>query len=270
MHRPRERASVSGAAKRSPGRGRLADLRDGHCRRSRDEMIRELTGTWREEHLLDLGIPLRMHDDITARIEDQAFPRLSEAGSEPGSLGGQAAQEEEAGGRRAAGAQRAHSRRVHHQAQQDRPRSVLQVHRLPQGERSGRLRHGQEGGHLRLQPRQVRCPVCVRGTRRLRGKAQDKAGRAPHDERQESRIPVDAGRLDRDRVALPLRNEHTPSATFGIPGSYGPLATGASAPSSAWPRIRTYHRRFQSPYTRVRRSALRAGNAFTEATAMPD
>lgn len=71
------RAIVAG--ERDPGR--LADLRDGHCRKSRDEMIRELTGTWREEHLLNLGISLRMHDDITARIEDieRAIAELAES-----------------------------------------------------------------------------------------------------------------------------------------------------------------------------------------------
>jgi transposase len=70
------RAIVAG--ERDPER--LADLRDGRCRKSREEMVRELTGTWREEHLLNLGTCLRMFDDITARIEDveEAIRELAE------------------------------------------------------------------------------------------------------------------------------------------------------------------------------------------------
>ena len=64
---------------------RLAELRDARCRKSHEEMVDELTGTWREEHLLNLGISLRMFDDISARIEDieQAITDLAESHTLP-------------------------------------------------------------------------------------------------------------------------------------------------------------------------------------------
>mgnify|MGYP002347476950 CR=1 FL=1 len=70
------RAIVAG--ERDPER--LADLRDRRCRKSRAEMVRELTGTWREEHLVNLEVSLRMFDDITARIGEieQAVAGLAE------------------------------------------------------------------------------------------------------------------------------------------------------------------------------------------------
>jgi transposase len=49
---------------------RLAALRDPRCRLDVDAMQRELTGTWREEHLQNLAIGLKTYEFISARIEE--------------------------------------------------------------------------------------------------------------------------------------------------------------------------------------------------------
>lgn len=54
------RAIVSG--ERDPAR--LAALRDARCRRSEKEIAEWLTGTWHDEHLLNLEMALRMYDQI--------------------------------------------------------------------------------------------------------------------------------------------------------------------------------------------------------------
>jgi transposase len=47
----------------------LARLRDPRCRKSEEEIVRELTGDWREEHLQNLSVALSMHDHIAAQIK---------------------------------------------------------------------------------------------------------------------------------------------------------------------------------------------------------
>jgi len=47
---------------------KLAGLRDRRCRKSVAEIADHLTGTWREEHLYNLGAALRMYDAVEAEI----------------------------------------------------------------------------------------------------------------------------------------------------------------------------------------------------------
>jgi transposase len=58
------RAIVAG--ERDPKK--LVELRDNRCSRSRREMIEELTGNWREDHLFNLKEALAMYDFILERI----------------------------------------------------------------------------------------------------------------------------------------------------------------------------------------------------------
>lgn len=58
------RAIVAG--ERDPRK--LAELRNGRCARSIQEMIEELTGNWREDHLFNLRQALAMYDFILQRI----------------------------------------------------------------------------------------------------------------------------------------------------------------------------------------------------------
>lgn len=59
------RAIVAG--ERDPHR--LATLRDGRCKKSRDQIAEHLTGNWRDEHLFNLGMALRLYDELQAMIE---------------------------------------------------------------------------------------------------------------------------------------------------------------------------------------------------------
>jgi hypothetical protein len=47
---------------------KLAALRDRRCKKSADRIAEHLTGTWREEHLYNLGSALRMYDAVEAEI----------------------------------------------------------------------------------------------------------------------------------------------------------------------------------------------------------
>jgi transposase len=58
------RAIVAG--ERDPGR--LSALRHPRCRKSVEEIARHLTGTWREEHLFNLGAALALYDAVEAQI----------------------------------------------------------------------------------------------------------------------------------------------------------------------------------------------------------
>lgn len=58
------RAIVAG--ERDPHR--LAEHRDGRCRKSIDDIARHLTGTWREEHLFNLASALQLHDTLDEMI----------------------------------------------------------------------------------------------------------------------------------------------------------------------------------------------------------
>lgn len=49
---------------------KLAELRDRRCEKKEEEIAKELTGTWREEHIANLKICLKMYDFITSRIEE--------------------------------------------------------------------------------------------------------------------------------------------------------------------------------------------------------
>jgi transposase len=46
----------------------LAALRDRRCRKSKEEIARELTGDWREEHLSNLAVAMATYDHFTAQI----------------------------------------------------------------------------------------------------------------------------------------------------------------------------------------------------------
>lgn len=46
----------------------LAKLRDSRCQKSEAEIAEHLTGTWREEHLFNLGSALRLYDMLEAEI----------------------------------------------------------------------------------------------------------------------------------------------------------------------------------------------------------
>ena len=56
------------AGERSPAK--LAALRDRRCHMSREQIERELSGNWREEHLLNLATALAMYEFICERIEE--------------------------------------------------------------------------------------------------------------------------------------------------------------------------------------------------------
>lgn len=58
------RAIVAG--ERDPGR--LSALRHPRCRKSAEEIARHLTGTWREEHLFNLGAALNLYDAVETQI----------------------------------------------------------------------------------------------------------------------------------------------------------------------------------------------------------
>jgi hypothetical protein len=57
------RAIVGG--ERDPGK--LAELRDAGCRKSREQMAALLNGHWRADHLFHLTQSLRMYDAIEER-----------------------------------------------------------------------------------------------------------------------------------------------------------------------------------------------------------
>jgi transposase len=56
------------AGERDPAK--LAALRDPRCRLDLESIQRELIGTWREEHLQNLAIGLKIYEFINARIEE--------------------------------------------------------------------------------------------------------------------------------------------------------------------------------------------------------
>jgi transposase len=91
------RAIVGG--ERDPAR--LAEHRDGRCRKSPDEIAKYLTGNWREDHLFNLASTLRIYDVLEEQIatydarlvqelqamqpperQDQEVPRHPNAGKE--------------------------------------------------------------------------------------------------------------------------------------------------------------------------------------------
>jgi len=49
---------------------KLAQLRDRRCRKSEDEIARQLSGHWREDHVFSLRQALKMYDAIQERIGD--------------------------------------------------------------------------------------------------------------------------------------------------------------------------------------------------------
>lgn len=49
---------------------KLAKLRDKHCRKSEEEIARELTGNWRQEHIENLKIGLKMYLYLAELIEE--------------------------------------------------------------------------------------------------------------------------------------------------------------------------------------------------------
>lgn len=59
------RAIVAG--ERDPAR--LASHRDRRCHKSAEEIAQYLTGTWRDEHLFNLGAALRLYDSLEATIK---------------------------------------------------------------------------------------------------------------------------------------------------------------------------------------------------------
>jgi len=48
----------------------LARLRDRRCLKSQDQIVEELTGNWRSEHLFNLGQALKVYDQLNAVIAD--------------------------------------------------------------------------------------------------------------------------------------------------------------------------------------------------------
>lgn len=67
------RAIVDGV--RDPNK--LAELRDVRCAKPQAVIAQYLKGTWREEHLFNLGSALRLHDFVTSEIE--RYDRMLEA-----------------------------------------------------------------------------------------------------------------------------------------------------------------------------------------------
>jgi transposase len=55
----------------------LAGLRDRRCRKSEDQIAKELTGNWRSEHLFNLRQTLKMYDQLCAVIEEYDSEILS-------------------------------------------------------------------------------------------------------------------------------------------------------------------------------------------------
>ncbi len=49
---------------------RLAAMRDARCRLSKEQIQRELTGNWREEHLFNLSMAFRMYENMCQAIKD--------------------------------------------------------------------------------------------------------------------------------------------------------------------------------------------------------
>lgn len=49
---------------------RLAELRDPRCKRSKEQIERELTGNWREEHLFSLSLALRTYQYLCEAIQE--------------------------------------------------------------------------------------------------------------------------------------------------------------------------------------------------------
>ena len=72
----------------------LAQLRDPRCRKTKEEIVAQLTGHWREDHLFALQQALRMYDFIQQRIEsyEQELERVL-AGMERAELPGAQAPE---------------------------------------------------------------------------------------------------------------------------------------------------------------------------------
>jgi len=71
------------AGERDPGT--LAQLRDPHCRKSKEEIAEQLTGHWREDHLFSLSQALRMYEAIAERIaayEQEILRKLGEMEAE--------------------------------------------------------------------------------------------------------------------------------------------------------------------------------------------
>jgi len=60
---------------------RLAQLRNGRCHKSEEEIAEQLSGHWREDHLFSLGQALKMYESIEERIgeyEREILRRLAE------------------------------------------------------------------------------------------------------------------------------------------------------------------------------------------------
>src|ERR1022692_968069 len=60
---------------------RLAQLRNGRCHKSEEEIAEQLSGHWREDHLFSLGQALKMYDAIQERIaeyEREMLRRMAE------------------------------------------------------------------------------------------------------------------------------------------------------------------------------------------------
>jgi len=61
--------------------GKLAQLRDRHCRQSEEEIAEQLSGHWREDHVFSLQQALQMYDAIEERIgayEKEILRKLGE------------------------------------------------------------------------------------------------------------------------------------------------------------------------------------------------
>lgn len=49
---------------------RLAELRDGRCKKSVEQIAAHLEGNWRDEHLFNLQMALRLYDQVVAMLGD--------------------------------------------------------------------------------------------------------------------------------------------------------------------------------------------------------
>lgn len=61
--------------------GKLAKLRDPHCHKSEEEIAKQLSGHWREDHLFSLQQALKMYDAVQERIaayEKEILRKLGE------------------------------------------------------------------------------------------------------------------------------------------------------------------------------------------------
>jgi transposase len=68
---------------------KLAQLRDGRCSKTEQQIAEQLTGHWREDHLFSLQQALKMHDAVQERIaayEQEILRKLGEM-EEPGQRG---------------------------------------------------------------------------------------------------------------------------------------------------------------------------------------